>query len=116
MRDRPKYWEIVCKKCMGGFRMSDEEVTRRLGDRSEKLWPEHCGEVMSLRHIVYEAPKEECSFMGCWTATNAVCNCSCRGRNHGVMNPNPSYTSIKIGNVPWYKKPIEKFLRNPNKL
>jgi hypothetical protein len=59
MRERPKEWEVVCKVCFSGLIMSDEEVVRRL-DRSENLWPNHCGQVMSLRHIMTALSKEDC--------------------------------------------------------
>lgn len=109
MRDRPKEWEVVCKVCFAGLIMSDEEVERRL-NRSENLWPNHCGQVMSLRHIMTALPKEDCNHGGCWRAANAVCGCMCRGRNHGVLNPNPEYTQVKVAEPAWYKKPIRQFI------
>lgn len=111
MYKRPKEWEVICKVCMAGLVMSDEEVAYRLGKRKEGLWPNHCGQVMLLRHKIIEVPREDCCHTGCWAATKASCSCPCGGKNHGVMNPNPNYTEIKIKEPEWYRKPIGQFLK-----
>lgn len=111
--ERPQRWEVVCQTCFSGFIMSDEEAGQRLGRNSERMWPKHCGRSMSLRHIMKEIPKKDCSHAGCWYAQNATCGCSCYGMNHGVMNPNPSYSEVKIAVPAWYKIPIKTWIENP---
>ncbi len=110
MKERPENWEVVCERCLAGLVMSDGEVTRRLDSKNNyALWPKHCEKSMSLRHIVSEQ-KQDCSHTGCWHATNRFCSCLCGGRNHGVMNPNPEYSSVKVVEPAWYRKPIRELI------
>ena len=113
MRERPEKWEVICKICFAGVIMSDEEVTKRLDYKNGngRDWPNHCDQVMQLRHVMGELPKEDCTHAGCWSARNSLCGCLCRGRNHGVMNPNPQFTKVKVAEPKkWWNIPIKRFI------
>lgn len=89
--------------------MADEEVRVRLD--SIVNWPNHCGSVMSLRHIGSASPKTEpCSHQGCRFASYAACSCSCLGKYHGVNNPARNFDSASAKPLPWYRKPIKTFI------
>ena len=111
MRERPEKWEVVCKRCLSGLIMSDEEVTKRLTDEGLHLWPKHCGQSMSLRNIdPHRGQKIECSHFGCHHAQNARCACDCEGRFHGARLDYIPYERPVIAPKPWWKIPIKIYL------
>ncbi len=110
---KEKKWEVVCKRCFSGFLMLDEEAKRRVGN--ERLWPKHCGEIMSLRNIdPYRGQKIECSHFGCHQAQNARCACDCEGRFHGAKLDYIPYERPIIAPKPWWKSPIKIYLTHLN--
>lgn len=88
--------------------MSDEVVERRL--RNDKTWPNHCGRIMMLRHVLVPKKERPCSDASCLGANFGTCGCSCRGRYHGVNNPNPHFSEVKIKPLEWYEKPISHLI------
>lgn len=110
MKERPEKWEVVCKQCLSGLIMSDEEVSRRLNGDA-RTWPNHCGKSMSLRDVFVPRDKNiKCSHFGCHYAQNARCSCHCEGKYHGMNLEYREYDKPMISEKPWYKIPIRQFI------
>lgn len=108
MRDRPKYWELICKTCFAGGVVSDKWVVNRV--RRDDLWPKHCGTTMALRHFGDGdwKPKEDCNVVSCRFATYGACNCSCRGKFHGVNNEKRQFHAVQVAPLQWYRRAFSK--------
>lgn len=120
MKERPEKWEVVCKTCMAGFIMPDEEVGRRLdhdsaSNKEDWIWPCHCGIYMQIRKVGSGEvkPTNPCTEARCRFANYGNCSCSCGGRYHGVNNPYPQFNKVKVAPLQWYNKPIRIYLPTP---
>lgn len=110
MKERPAFWEIICKTCLAGGVVSDEWVSKRV--HIDRLWPKHCGRIMSLRHFKSgeRKPKENCNVASCRFATYGKCNCACLGKFHGINNEKKQFHTVTIAPLHWYNQPFSEIL------